>query len=166
MNYFNDCKDLNSLKNAFRKLCIKLNPDTSGYDSNNDFLQMHKEFKQLSNTLKFNTGFKTDANFNADKFYDLICKFEDLQGIDINFIGSFIWLTDNVNGSMYEQKEIIKNIKIDGLNVARWASKKKSWYFSPQDYKQLGSKGKSIDELKLSYNSHTHKTSLKARLSA
>ena len=47
---------------------------------------------------------------------------------------------------MYQQKEIIKGFIFEGYNSARWAKVKKSWYFSPADYK---SKGKAIDLLKI-----------------
>src|SRR5690606_17241308 len=134
MKYFNNCKDLNDLKSEFRKLCLKLHPDKGG--SHSEFIAMHKEFKSLANTLKHNTGFDKDKDFNADAFYSTVQMFNGLTDININFIGSFIWLTDVVNGAMYEQKETIKGITIDGLNPPRWANKKKSWYFSPKDYSQ------------------------------
>lgn len=156
MTYFNNCNNLNELKNQFRKLCKELHPDKGGQQK--DFVKMMVEFKTLSKTLKNKTGFEQDKNFNESKFYDLICKFDSLENIEINFIGSFIWLTDVVTGAMYQQKEIIKSIKIDGLNVARWANKKKSWYFSPLDYKLKSRSKNTLDDLKSKYKSDTFKT--------
>lgn len=158
MTYFNNIKDLNNLKNEFRKLCVKLHPDTSGYNSQSDFIAMHKEFKDLSKRLKFNTGKESDKEFNEDKFYDIVKKFDGLTGITISFVGSFIWLEDAETGAMYKQKDTIKSINIDGYNVARWARKKISWYFSPSDYVQKSKGKKSLSEIKSTYGSNTFAT--------
>ena len=164
MIYFNNCKDLNELKNEFRKLCKVLHPDKGGRQK--DFILMMSEFKTLSKTLKFKTGFDKDKDFNASEFYNMVQKFDMLEDININFIGSFIWLTDAVNGAMYEQKETIKAISIDGLNTPRWARKKKSWYFSPKDYTQKGKSTKTLEQLKNTYKSKTYKTKQSIKIGA
>ena len=104
MKYFEDCQTLDAAKTAFKKLCFKLHPDTSGFDSQQLFIDMQREFKTVSNTLKFKTGFDTDKNFNADKFYNIVRKFDGLIDINIMFIGDFIWLNDIVEGATKSQK--------------------------------------------------------------
>ena len=158
MNYFKNVQSLNEAKNLFRKLSIQLHPDTSGYDSQADFIAMYREFEVLTNTLKFDTGFEADKEFNAEKFYHIIKKFEKLTDIKISFVGSFIWLEDLKPGAMYRQRKAIKEIKIEGYNNARWAKQKKNWYFSPEDYKQKGKSRKSLEEIKERYGSHEYKT--------
>lgn len=158
MNYFKDVKDLNEAKSLFRKLSLKLHPDTSGFNSHNTFVAMLKEFKAVTNKLKFNTGFEADKDFNADKFYNIIKKFDNLTNIKISFVGSFIWLEDISYGAMYEQKEAIKAINIEGYNNARWARQKKNWYFSPIDYKQKGRSNKTLDQIKDTYGANEFKT--------
>lgn len=157
MNYFKNCNDLNALKTEFRRLCLLLHPDHNN-GNQKEFIAMYSEFKRLSNTLKFKTGFDKDKEFNADAFFDTVSKFDELTDININFVGSFIWLTDIVDGAMYRQKDAIKGISIDGYNAPRWARKKVSWYFSPQDYKQKYSKNKTIEQLKQTYQSKTFAT--------
>lgn len=149
--YFNNCTTLDELKNEFRKQCFKLHPDQGGKAS--DFIKMREEFKKLSNVLKHKTGFETDKNFDSDKFYNIVKLFETLEDIKISFVGSFIWLEDLRNGAMYEQKDQIKAIILEAYNSARWAGKKKSWYYSPKDYKQKFSKNKSLDQIKATYGS-------------
>ena len=158
MNYFKDVKTLDEAKSLFRKLSLKLHPDTSGFNSHNTFVAMLKEFKAVSNKLKFNTGYDADKDFNAEKFYNTVKKFDSLTNIKISFVGSFIWLEDLVTGSMYKQKEAIKAINIEGMNNARWARQKKNWYFSPEDYKQKGRSNKSLDEIKTTYGAKEFKT--------
>ena len=166
MKYFNECQTLDEAKNLFKRLCFKLHPDTSGYNSQADFVQMNAEFKKVADVLKFRTGKEEDRNFNAGKFYDMVKKFDGLEDIKINFIGSFIWLEDVKPGAMYQQREAIKGIHFEGYNFARWAGKKKSWYYSPQDYKQNSSAKKSIEELKSTYGGATFKTKQSIRITA
>lgn len=164
MNYFNNVNNLDEAKNLFRKLSIQLHPDTSGYDSQVDFVEMYKQFQTITNTLKFKTGYQGDKDFNAEKFYNIVKKFEGLENIKISFVGSFIWLEDIQYGAMYEQKEAIKEINIEGYNNARWARKKKNWYFSPEDYTQKGRSNKSLDQIKETYGSKEFKTKQKLQL--
>jgi hypothetical protein len=158
MNYFKNVQNLNEAKNLFRKLSIQLHPDTSGYDSEADFIAMYREFKTLTNSLKFDTGYEADMDFNPEKFYHIIKKFEKLTDIKISFVGSFIWLEDIKPGAMYQQRKAIKDINIENYNKARWARQKKNWYFSPEDYKQNGRSGKSLEQIKETYGSHEYKT--------
>jgi len=155
MKYFNDCLTLDCAKNKFRTLSKKLHPDTSGYNSQSDFVKMYAEFKEVAKILKFKTGKDADKDFNVDKFSDLLRNFDALKDINISFVGSFIWLEDTVTGAMYEQKEIIKSIKIDGLSGAKWARKKKNWFFSPIDYKQKFGGKKTLAEIKNTYGNST-----------
>lgn len=141
MKYFLNVSNSNELKSLYRKLCNELHPDKGGKAS--DFIAMMDEYNSLKDS--FNSEKESD-NLNSEQFYNLLQQLEKLTNVRIEFIGSFIWLFDEVKGSMYQQKEIIKGFIFDGYNLARWAKVKKSWYFSLADYK---SKGKAIDLLKI-----------------
>ncbi|WP_405226328.1 hypothetical protein [Dokdonia sp. Asnod1-B02] len=127
---------------------------------------MKAEFERLNNNLKFNTGFDADKDFNADTFYNIVRLFDNITDIKISFVGSFIWLEDITYGAMYQQKDLIKAIDIIDYNTARWAGKKKSWYFSPTDYSQKGKSGKTLEQLKSKFNSTEFRTSSTAKISA
>ncbi|MFK7102215.1 hypothetical protein V3471_14695 [Flavobacterium oreochromis] len=146
--YFNDCKNFDEAKNLFKNLCKKLHPDTSGYDSQSDFAKMYSEFE------KFKAEGRNE-DFNTSNFYNLLKKFDNLNNVDISFVGSFIWLEDIVKGALYQQREVIKEIKVDGYNTARFAPKKKAWYFCPLDYKRKGFGSTSIEEIKNKYGCET-----------
>lgn len=145
MEYFKECITLDEAKGLFNKLVFKLHPDTSGYDSQKDFIKMYDEFKGLR--LKDFNGKETSAN--ADELYNLIKLFDGLDGIIVSFVGSFIWL----EGDTYNNKDKIKAISIEGMNPPRYASKKKAWYFSPIDYKKKGKKSLGLNEIKDLYGS-------------
>ncbi len=141
MKYFLNVSNSNELKSLYRKLCNELHPDKGGKTS--DFIAMMNEYNSIKDS--FNNDNESE-NLNAEQFYNLLQQLEKLTNIRIEFIGSFIWLFDEVEGAMYEQKDMIKSFVFEGYNSARRAKVKKSWYFSPADYK---SKGKAIDLLKI-----------------
>ena len=141
MKYFLGVKNANELKSLYRKLCNELHPDKGGKAIN--FITMMNEYNSIKDS--FNSEKESD-NLNSEQFYNLLQQLEKLSNVRIEFIGSFIWLFDEVDGAMYEQKDMIKSFVFEGYNSARWAKVKKSWYFSPADYK---SKGKAIDLLKI-----------------
>ena len=135
MKYFLNVSNSNELKSLYRKLCNELHPDKGGKTS--AFIAMMNEYNSIKDSFN-----NENENLNAEQFYNLLQQLEKLTNVRIEFIGYFIWLFDEVEGSMYQQKEIIKSFIFDGYNSARWAKVKKSWYFSPADYK---SRGKAVD---------------------
>ena len=144
--YFETAKTIEQAKNLFRDLCKKLHPDTSGYNSQNDFVKMFAEFKKFKPSENTN-----NEDFDASKFYDLLKNFDVLQDIKINFVGSFIWLEDMKPNSTYLQRNTIKSILLDGYNNVRFAPTKKLWYFSPVDYVQKSKSKKDFEEIKKTY---------------
>jgi hypothetical protein len=140
--YFQDCKTLDQAKTLFRTLCHKLHPDKGGKAS--EFIKMQTEFK----AFKPSVSYDSDKDFNYETFYNLVSLFDGLQGIKISFVGIFIWLEDIDKGATYNQREAIKSIIIDKYNHARFAGKKKAWYFSPVDYTQKFRSKKTLEQVK------------------
>jgi len=163
--YFNNIKTLEDAKKLFRELCLKLHPDTSGKDSQSEFIKMFNEFKKFKPSNDQTEKQKEDfQNFDASEFYDTIKKFDILENVNISFVGSFIWLEDQTPGSTYFQKEKIKSIKLEGYNFARFASLKKAWYFSPEDYQQKSRGKKDLQEIKSRYGCKTFNKSFTYQL--
>ena len=158
--YFKDCNTIDEAKTLFRKLCKELHPDKGGKQS--DFIKMFNEFKAFKPKTDKH---KQAETFNADKFYDLIQKFEGLKDIEINFVGSWIFLTDIKVGATYLQKEAIKAINLDSYESARFSKSKKAWYFMPKGTKVYKKRGKSLDKLKNTYGCDTFKTKTNLELS-
>ena len=147
-NYFKDCKTIDEAKNLFRRLCLELHPDKGGNDA--DFILMYSQFKNFRPTAGPD---HTKDNFNAEKFYNMVKLFEGLEGVNISFVGSFIWL----EGNTMLNKDKIKSIKIEGYKPANWAKVKKCWFFSPEDYKQKSRSTKDLEQLKSEYGCRTFK---------
>ena len=151
MKYFQNCKTLDEAKNLFRKLVFELHPDrNNGIDKGVG--SVITEFKIVSKTLKFNTGFDADKNFDADKFASIIAKFQHLEDLTVSFVGSWIWIT----GDTQAQKENIKAINLEGYNPARWARKKLAWQFSPEGIKKGFRGKKTLEQIKATYGSKSY----------
>lgn len=164
MKYFNDCRTIDEAKNLFRKLSKELHPDTSGRDSGSEFITMFQEFKKFRPTNQTEQEKQDFEAFDASEFYNLIKQFDGLEDISISFVGSFIWLEDQKQGATYAQRDKIKSVALDGYNGARFASVKKSWYFSPKDYKQFSSSKKSLESIKRQYGCKTFKPQTFAKI--
>lgn len=150
MKYFSNIKNANDLKSLFRKLCNELHPDKGG--NSTEFIKMMKEY----NSIKDSFNSENDSeNLSGEKFYNILEQLNKLENVEIQFIGSFIWLFDTEPNSMYSQKDLIKTFVFDGYNTARWAKVKKSWYFSPLEYKRGGKKTYSINEIQSKYGVKT-----------
>lgn len=148
--YFNKIKTIEEAKNLFRDLCKKLHPDTSGYESQSDFIKMFKEFKNFKPVEN-----EKNESFDGAKFYDLLKKLDVLTDIKINFVGSFIWLEDLEKNATYKQRTIIKEIVLEGFNSVRFAPTKKLWYFSPLDYIQKSKSKKDFEDIKKAYGNQS-----------
>lgn len=143
--YF-DVKTIEEAKNKFRDLCKMLHPDTSGYDSQSDFVKMFNEFKAFKPSVT--TKVEDETIFDADEFYNLLKHFDVLKNVKINFVGTFIWLEDLEPKATYNQREQIKSIVLEGFNTVRFAPVRKLWYFSPEEYKQRKKSKKSFEQIK------------------
>ena len=158
MKYFSDCTTLDQAKTLFRKLAFKFHPDTGGKAS--DYIEMRKQFENLN--LK--SEYKTEEEFNFKKFEAQIFEFRNLEDVNIQFVGSFIWVSDAKKFSTYKQKDKLNAIRIEGYNKGIFASEKKMWYFSPEGYKKSSTKKLSIDEIKNLYGCKTYKQTGRLKL--
>lgn len=154
--YFINVKTIEEAKNIFRDLCKMLHPDTSGYDSQTDFVKMFNEFKAFKPKLTTQADNKT--KFDADEFYNLLKHFDVLKNVKINFVGSFIWLEDLEPKATYKQRDIIKGIVLDGFNPVRFAPVRKLWYYSPEEYKQRKKSKKTFEEIKEHWGTKSFQT--------
>ena len=142
MNYFKNCTSLDDAKNLFRKLCFELHPDKGGKAS--DFIEMRKQFETFAPQKTENK-----EAFNFDKFENIIFVLSRLNSdVKIEFIGTWIYLTDNCKGATYMQRETIKELILEGYNKAQFSKSKKAWYFAPEGTNVFKKRGVKLDDLK------------------
>ncbi len=132
------------VKKAYRLACAKYHPDR-----NPAGLEMMKAINVAYDTLKDITGNVENSDIEySDKLNDAINSIINLDGLNIEVCGSWVW----VSGNTKPHKDIIKEAGY------KWASKKKMWYFRPEDYKSR-SRGKfSIDDIRNMHGSVEVKT--------
>lgn len=140
MNYFNDVKNLNELKAAYRKYAFKLHPDRGGdakkfsamqieYEKMFAWLKTHQQNEAESRTDEQNgeaytNGNEANQNDVDDGFKDIIEILIHLDGIIIEQCGGWLWLS----GETRKHKDALK------AAGCYWSAKKKMWYWRSADY--------------------------------
>ena len=157
-NYFIKCKSLDEAKQLYKKLCVKLHPDVSGYDSTADFQKMQADFENFRPGKE-----KFDGEFNqwdATEYAFLIDQLIKIGGISIEICGSWIWLS----GDTKPVKEKIKSVDTGDTMRRGWSKNKGMWYFSPKGYRKRSGKQMEYEEIKTMFGSKTVKQKKKAVL--
>lgn len=150
MTYFANINTIEELKKAYRKLAFKHHPDRGGDTEIMKVINAEYEtlFKKLNVADASGQG-KYDLN---DGFREMIEKIINLSGLEIEICGLWVW----VGGNTKEHKEALKEAGF------YWASKKKMWYWRPEEAKVRRSTGiKDMDYIRNMYGSETVKAAEK-----
>jgi len=158
MKFFNNCKTLDEVKSLFKKLAFENHPDKGG---STEIMQMiNAEYKLAIAKMASNKGFtsqETEEIFEmSEKYQNAINGIAGLDGLIIELVGAWIWVT----GDTYKNK---KQLKEAGF---MFASKKCAWYFRPEEKKSSGRSKYDLDTIKSKYGSRVINTSNRAALSA
>lgn len=149
MNYFIDINNIDDLKKKYKELVKKYHPDRGG--SEDVLKEINNQYENLSNKLNKEAG--TENKQESKDFQEIITKLSQYNDINIEICGSWIWLTGNTKPI----KEVLKELKF------RWASKKKQWYFRPDDYKSSSRKTHSMAYIRNKFGSETIKNGKKTK---
>lgn len=144
--YFANCTTLEELKAEYKKLVMIYHPDRPTGDlakMQEINAEYDKVFPILKNTHKTKDGetYTKESTEEVNEFKDLLNKLIRMQGIHIEIIGSFIWISGDT-------KPFKDELKALGF---RWSSNKSMWYKSPEGYHRRGKKHYSIDEIRANY---------------
>lgn len=141
-NYFKNCKTAEDVKQLFKELAKKLHPDCGG--DAEAFKAMMQDytatFERLKHIHTAATGetYEKETDETPEQFAEIIEKIIGMDGVKIEIIGSWIWLT----GSTMVYKEQIKSAGF------WWSKSKKAWYYNG-DTKHRRRKGHySMDKLR------------------
>jgi len=130
--YFENVSTLEELRKQYRDLLKKYHPDNAN-GSTEATQEINAEYDRLFKVLKDShesktagsTGKQSDYNANMynwenDKaLREMLQKIINFDGIEIEIVGAWIW----VSGNTYSNKNDLKEIGF------KWASQKKQWYF-------------------------------------
>ena len=135
------------LKAMYRKLAMQHHPDRGGDTEtmkvvNNEYDTLFPKLKDVHKTKEGKTYTARQASTEtAEQFKDLIDRLMKMEGITIEVIGRFVWVT----GETKPHREQLKVLKF------QWHSKKVAWYLAPEDYRKRSRKEYGLDEIRSMY---------------
>lgn len=163
LKWFKDCKTIEDVKRVYKTLAVKYHPDFNHDTDTTDTMQeINNEYETAFNIFKnIHTAQGDNAAENEaaettetpDMFKDIINSLIHCDGVQIDIVGSWVWLT----GNTFIHKDVIKSLGF------KWASKKKAWYWHTDEYKSTHSK-MTLDEIKTKYGCQNVKTHAQPKL--
>lgn len=137
--------NLEELKKEYKRLAMQYHPDRPG--GSVEIMQAINNEYELLCYIYSKLEKEEHAKYKeALKYRYIISKIINLD-ITIEVVGSWIW----VSGNTYPVKSILKEAGF------YWASKKKMWYYRPEDQACRSNGKKSYQEIKQKYGSTTVK---------
>ena len=126
MKYFAIIKTLEELKKEYKRLALENHPDRGGDVEvmkaiNAEYDIMFNRVKDIHINAKGETYTKENTEAPSE-FKDIIDKLIRMEGLEIEIIGCFIWLSGNTKAHK-------DNIKALGF---KWHSTKQMWYKAPE----------------------------------
>lgn len=158
--YFKNPRTLEDLRKQYKELLKRYHPDNPG-GSTAATQEINAEYSRLFGHLKnrHESGSaskeKADFNINLDKaIRAMLEKVVNLDGIQIEICGSWIWLS----GNTYQHKATLKAYGFS------WANQKKMWYWHDESYIKTSRKTMSMAYIRERYGSVDVETQHQARL--
>ena len=155
MRLFKDVHTLDELRRQYRDLIKTNHPDNGGTWTGKDFSELETEYKKLFEQLRtFDTSCTREDATKAEKMRynteqdekirDAIKKVIHLNDINIEIVGSWIW----IDGNTYDCRDYLKECGY------KWSKFRKKWHYTPYEcsYHRKGSK-LSFDEIREQYGS-------------
>jgi curved DNA-binding protein CbpA len=141
-NFFKDCTSLAEVKKRYKELAMLHHPDRGGDTAT--MQEINNQYESISKNQAFNFAKQTEQEKEDFLRYpDIINMVVNLEGIIIEIIGDWIW----ISGNTYPHRQ---HLKESGFY---FAPKKVMWYYRPAEYKAANSKPKDIDEIRAKYGS-------------
>ena len=144
--YFVSTTDINMLRSQYRELAKKYHPDLNPEIDENIMKQINAEYEMMLQEIKTPSGKNYSMNNETawqEKFVETLKLFASINGIFVEMIGNWIWISG-------ETKPIKEKIKELGF---KFSGKKLAWYWKNYTYFKLTNKKFQLDELRDIYGS-------------
>ena len=139
------------LKTAYRKACLKHHPDKGGDVEIMKLVNAAYQF--LKNCSTWWTGEQARKAKRTTPLTEtmqaLIDKLKTLQGIKLEIIGSWLW----VSGQTYSYKKALKDLKM------KFSGNKKAWYYHEDSYRKHSKKKFSMADIRNLHGAEELRTS-------
>jgi len=155
MKWFSECRALDEVKALYKKLAKQYHPDLGG--DTETMQKINKEYAFASAKAINGENLTEEETENeirfSEEYRQAIEKIIHLEGIVIELVGYWIW----VSGNTIAVKSELKNAGYF------FASKKLAWYFRTGEYKCTKGGKKSLDEIRDKYGSEIIKGNKQAK---
>ena len=154
MKFFEHVKTLDELRKEYRRLAFIYHPDKGGDTA---LMQMlNDQYERLSRKLingntDFSEGRKEYEQQVSDEIREMLDKIIFLQGVDIEMIGAWIWIT----GNTFPIRTTLK-----GLGFM-FSHQKTAWYWHKGEYRKKNGKIQSMDAIREFWGSQKIETKTK-----
>lgn len=151
MNFFAECETLEQVKTLYRTLAKQYHPDKGGDLATMQAInnQYTKAIATIARGGKFTDEEAEAEILKAEAYQQAVNKVSHLEGVKIELVGSWIWVTGNT-------KPYADILKSEPAKF-RWAKKKtdfSAWFFRTDEYK-TSNKGQkmTLDQIRNKYGS-------------
>jgi curved DNA-binding protein CbpA len=149
-NFFKDCKNLQEVKKLYRDLALKLHPDKGG--NTHDMQELNAAYEAVLNNpfFKFRKDSDEASTEEANRkefirYRDVINQIINLEGLIIEIIGDWVWLS----GLTYPYRKQLREIGF------LFAPNKVMWFYRPAEYKSSNRKPLDIETIRNKYGTNT-----------
>jgi hypothetical protein len=147
MKFFDGCNTQEEVKARYRQLAMEHHPDKGGSEEMMKEINSEYEFicAKILKGENLNQE-ETEERVKDNVMYrEILEKLMSLEGIVIEIIGLWVW----VSGNTYPLRKTLSEI---GL---KFAPKKKVWYYHADYLTSLGRGNKTMDEIRAKFGSET-----------
>ena len=162
MKWFTNPTTLEDLKKQYKKLAIENHPDRGGRTEDMQAINAEYDrlFESLKNTHRSATGetytSKTETTETPEQFRAIIEKLINLDGINIEICGSWLWIT----GNTFTHKEELKKLHF------KYSKNKNAWYYHEPGYRKSSKKNFTLEDIREMFGSETVNGSRNDKLEA
>jgi hypothetical protein len=142
IKYFYNCHTLEEVKRKYKELAMLHHPDRGGNTATMQEINLEYEEIQKNPLFDFSKQSEEDQE-EFIRYPEIINQIIGLEGLIIELIGNWIW----ISGNTYPHRGRLKQIGF------YFAPKKVMWYYRPSDYKSSNRSPKTIESIRLKYGS-------------
>jgi hypothetical protein len=155
MRWFNDCQTIEEVKATYKKLAKQYHPDLGGDTATMQEINKEYAFASAKAIKGANLSEEETENeiLSSEAYRKAIEQIIHLEGITIELVGFWIWVT----GNSYPVRATLKGAGFF------FAPKKLAWYFRTAEYKVSKGGKKSLDEIRNKYGSEVLKSEKSTR---
>lgn len=158
MKWFNECNSTCEVKALYKKLAKQYHPDLGGDVST--MQQINKEYAFASAKAFCDADLseeerQKEMNF-SEQYREVIEQIIHLDGIVVELVGYWIWVTGNTY-------PIRAELKAAGL---RFAGKKQAWYFCTEEFKARKWSKSTLEEIRNKYGTELIREDKRKRLAS